>query len=96
MVKQVKKKKSAKKRPLTVSEAGQKGGKKTHALYGKTFYEGIGRMGGARVRELIAAGRAGEAKLAAEPASKVTKTKKSRAHAIFEEAITVQVKKAKQ
>lgn len=82
MAKQVKKepavkpaKEPAVKPSLTVSEAGQKGGKRTHALYGKEFYEGIGKKGGARVRELIARGKVGETK-AAEPDVKPAKVSK--------------------
>lgn len=84
-------KKPEPKRSLTVSEAGQKGGKKTHALYGKEFYEGIGRKGGARVRELIAAGRAGEAK----PETAPPKVAKKAARAIPETAIAQPVSAAK-
>lgn len=45
------------KEPMTVSEAGRRGGKATAAKHGSEFYERIGRMGGQRVRQLIEAGK---------------------------------------
>ena len=46
------------KEPLTVAEAGRKGGTRTSALYGSEHYQQIGKKGGARVRELVRAGKA--------------------------------------
>lgn len=47
--------------PMTVREAGRKGGMRTSQTHGRDFYEQIGhkggRKGGPRVRELIAAGK---------------------------------------
>ena len=48
-------------RPLTVREAGRKGGGVTAARYGPAFFQAIGRKGGGRVRELIARAQAAEA-----------------------------------
>ena len=47
-------------RPLTVREAGRKGGSMTAARHGAGFFQAIGRKGGSRVRELIARARAVE------------------------------------
>ena len=46
-----------KKGGLTVAEAGRKGGTTVRDRYGHEFYEEIGRKGGRRVWDLIAAGR---------------------------------------
>ena len=47
--------------PMTVAEAGRKGGLKTAQTHGHEFYEEIGRKGGAKggpkVRSLIEAGK---------------------------------------
>jgi general stress protein YciG len=45
------------KKPITVAEAGRKGGTKVREKYGHQFYEEIGRKGGNRVKALIAAGK---------------------------------------
>jgi uncharacterized protein len=37
------------KKPITVSEAGRLGGRKTAATHGREFYEGIGRKGGLKM-----------------------------------------------
>ena len=42
---------------MTVAEAGRKGGLTVSDRYGHEFYEEIGRKGGQKVRELIAAGK---------------------------------------
>ena len=42
---------------MTVRDAGRKGGQTTSRRHGKKFYEDIGHKGGARVRELIEAGK---------------------------------------
>ena len=50
---------------MTVQEAGRKGGERggrkggetTRDRYGHGFYEEIGKKGGSRVRDLIAAGK---------------------------------------
>ncbi len=42
---------------MTVAEAGRKGGLTTRDERGREFYEDIGRKGGQKVRELIAAGK---------------------------------------
>jgi general stress protein YciG len=44
-------------RPMTVREAGRRGGEATSGKYGRTFYEEIGRKGGQRVRELVEQGK---------------------------------------
>jgi general stress protein YciG len=49
--------KDAEKKEWTVAEAGRKGGETTKQRYGDGYYESIGKKGGARVRELMAAGR---------------------------------------
>lgn len=41
--------KKEKKEPMTVQEAGRKGGSKTAATHGREFYEEIGRKGGEKV-----------------------------------------------
>lgn len=46
------------KRPMTVAEAGRRGGRTTAERHGPGHYEEIGRKGGQRVRELIAKGKA--------------------------------------
>lgn len=54
-----------KKGSMTVQEAGRKGGERggkkggetTRNRYGHEFYEEIGRKGGNKVRDLIAAGK---------------------------------------
>jgi uncharacterized protein len=43
---------------LSVREAGRLGGLATSRTHGTDFYQRIGRKGGGRVRELIAAGKA--------------------------------------
>ena len=47
--------------PMTVREAGRKGGMRTSQTHGRDFYEQIGHKGGQRggpkVRELIDAGK---------------------------------------
>lgn len=47
--------------PMTVAEAGRKGGERTAQTHGHDFYEEIGRKGGAKggpkVRSLIEAGK---------------------------------------
>jgi general stress protein YciG len=47
-----------KKEYMSVAEAGRKGGNTTKARYGPAYYNAIGKMGGAKVRELIARGKA--------------------------------------
>jgi general stress protein YciG len=46
---------------MTVSEAGQRGGKTTASTHGREFYQDIGRKGGSvggpRVRELVQKGK---------------------------------------
>ena len=42
---------------MTVAEAGRLGGEATRDAHGIEFYERIGKKGGERVRELIAAAR---------------------------------------
>lgn len=42
---------------MTVRQAGQKGGEQTSQRHGVEFYEGIGRKGGQRVRELTEKGK---------------------------------------
>jgi len=42
---------------MTVAEAGRLGGEATRDAHGIEFYEKIGKKGGERVRELIAAAR---------------------------------------
>ena len=42
---------------MTVAEAGRKGGKKVAQERGHDFYVKIGKRGGARIKELLAAGR---------------------------------------
>ncbi len=48
-------------KPMTVGEAGRKGGMRTSRTHGHEFYEQIGhkggKKGGPRVRDLIAAGK---------------------------------------
>lgn len=44
-------------RPMTVREAGRRGGEATSGKYGKGFYETIGKKGGQRVRELVEQGK---------------------------------------
>lgn len=46
-----------KKGNMTVKEAGRKGGNTTKARYGEGYYEAIGKKGGQKVRQLIAAGK---------------------------------------
>ena len=47
--------------PMTVAEAGRKGGQRTSETHGHTFYEQIGHKGGEKggpkVRSLIEAGK---------------------------------------
>ncbi|HUK67021.1 MAG TPA: hypothetical protein VLV17_09360 [Anaeromyxobacteraceae bacterium] len=45
-------------RPMTVSEAGRKGGLTVRDERGRGFYAEIGRKGGQKVRELIQRGKA--------------------------------------
>lgn len=45
------------KEPMTVADAGRRGGSKTSATHDRTFYEGIGHKGGQRVKELIEKGK---------------------------------------
>lgn len=47
----------AKRRVMTLQEAGQKGGRTTARRYGPEFYERIGRKGGQTVRRLIEEGK---------------------------------------
>lgn len=47
-------------RPLTVREAGRKGGTMTAKRYGHNHYCTIGKKGGQRVKELIERARANE------------------------------------
>jgi general stress protein YciG len=42
---------------MTVREAGRKGGQTTSERHGPQFYEEIGRIGGQKVKRLIAAGK---------------------------------------
>lgn len=44
-------------RPMTVREAGRRGGEATSGKYGRGFYEEIGKKGGQRVRELVEQGK---------------------------------------
>jgi general stress protein YciG len=44
-------------RPMTVREAGRRGGEATSVKYGREFYEAIGKKGGQRVRELVEQGK---------------------------------------
>ena len=43
--------KASNKGGMSVSQAGQKGGKRTAETHGHQFYEDIGRKGGTKVRE---------------------------------------------
>lgn len=43
--------------PMSVVEAGRKGGEKVRDTRGHEFYEEIGRKGGGRMSELVAAGK---------------------------------------
>lgn len=43
--------------PITCAEAGARGGRTTSERYGHEHYEAIGKKGGRRVRDLIAAGK---------------------------------------
>ena len=43
-----------KERPLTVREAGRRGGQRTAELHGVEHYQRIGKKGGSRVKELLA------------------------------------------
>lgn len=45
-------------KPMTVREAGRKGGQATRERHGEQFYQEIGRKGGETVKRLMAAGRA--------------------------------------
>jgi len=45
------------KQPLTVQEAGRRGGLATAKNHGKSFYQEIGHKGGAKVAELIKRGK---------------------------------------
>lgn len=47
----------AKQNPMTVQEAGRKGGKTTSKKYGPAFYEEIGHKGGQKVKNLIERGK---------------------------------------
>lgn len=51
------KKKLFKKGGMTVAEAGRIGGTRVRDERGHEFYEEIGRKGGAKVKQLIEAGR---------------------------------------
>jgi hypothetical protein len=42
---------------MTVAEAGRKGGIAVRDRHGRGFYETIGKKGGQKVRDLIAAGK---------------------------------------
>lgn len=46
------------KEPMTVAEAGRRGGKATAEKHGSEFYQKIGSLGGQKVRDLIRAGKA--------------------------------------
>lgn len=43
--------------PMTVREAGRKGGQQTARRHGRQHYERIGKLGGAEVRRLVQAGK---------------------------------------
>lgn len=45
---------------LSVREAGRRGGIKTRDRHGPEFYRVVGKKGGDRIKELIAAGKAAE------------------------------------
>jgi len=45
------------KSPITVKEAGRKGGIRTAQTHGHDFYENIGHKGGPKVRSLIEEGK---------------------------------------
>ena len=47
-------------KPMTVAEAGRRGGMKTKERYGSEYYSEIGRLGGYRVKELVAEAKAAE------------------------------------
>ena len=47
-------------RPLTVREAGRKGGAATAERHGRAHYQAIGKKGGQRIKELIERARAVE------------------------------------
>lgn len=49
--------KGSEKRPMTVAEAGRRGGRRTAETHGREFYESIGHKGGQTVKELIKAGK---------------------------------------
>jgi len=55
---------AAEKRPLTVREAGRKGGAVTASRHGVDHYRAIGKKGGQRVKELIRKAREEEEKAA--------------------------------
>lgn len=46
--------------PISVREAGRKGGERTSEKYGPQFYEEIGRLGAKRVQELVRRGKRAE------------------------------------
>ncbi len=45
------------KKPMTVADAGRKGGRRVAERYGHEHYRRIGRKGGRRTAELVAAGK---------------------------------------
>ena len=47
--------------PMTVREAGRRGGRKNAERHGPEHFAAIGRKGGSRVRELIEKAKAAEA-----------------------------------
>jgi len=49
-----------KKEPISVREAGRRGGTKTRDNHGHEFYVEIGRKGGSRVKRLVELGRQSE------------------------------------
>lgn len=55
--------KGSEKRPMTVAEAGRRGGCRTAETHGHEFYKSIGHKGGQRVKELIEAGKRAKSKV---------------------------------
>ena len=45
---------------MSVAEAGRKGGETTSQRHGEAHYQRIGKMGGQKVKRLIAAGKEAE------------------------------------
>ena len=50
--------------PISVQDAGRKGGRKTADTYGSKHYQTIGKKGGDRTSELVRLGREAEAQTA--------------------------------